>query len=391
MLKKTIIPLKIKGCLSLPIFLLASNLFIVALASSAQAASESKPLLRSTEVSEIEAEGYAEAMQRQMISQSLDRPPEGATEKLGTLLQHAQESWISGSIESARENFSKMSEQALQEDWREPERETIVYAVLRLAQIAKNDLERDRLLRHAIVFSSDTHVDEELFPPPLLNRYQELKNTESEIAAKGSAQNRVRLRTLFKGASFVRLNGKKYSLDSDAELILQPGEYRISIFSDSSLPVSLQMSASEIANFKYTPTPLAFGTCEEPRLAATSTSVQVDVLFSKSCVRTWASNHWLSRDLQKNRSTRVDGEADGHQESATSVSGISGVIPTEWLPHPDESQGWPVQPSEKSVWGKKETWIWIGVTAIAAGTAYAIYQNQHPAKTRIEPNSSVIN
>ncbi len=366
-------------------------LLTVGFGTHAFGSSDAVPLLRSAEVTAVESEGFAEAMQRQLISQSLDQAPEGATDKLGILLQHAQESWLSGSIDSARENFAKMIEQALREDWRAPERETIVYAMMRLAQVSKNDFERDGILRRALVFAPDARIDEDLFPPPLVQRFQDLKNAGGEASERPSKKGviRIRLKSIFKSAEFVRINGKKYPLDSDLDLALWPGEYRVSVFSDFALPLVMIMSEDELLHFSYHPTLLASGTCREPKLNVASTSVKVDVLFAKGCVRTWELNHWLPRPLGE----RQNGSSETPKSDIEQLSSIpsNGTIPSEWLPHPEESPSWSGAPKETQLWEKKETWIWVGVTAVVAGAVYAIYQNQHPARTNIQPNSIEIN
>ena len=106
------------------------------------------PLVRGPGISQMFLETYAEAQARTTLADHLDlnRPGEEASNRIRTSIESAQRAWLAGSIESARSKFQGISGMAMDADWREPQREVIHYAHLRLAQSAKNSVERTRWL-----------------------------------------------------------------------------------------------------------------------------------------------------------------------------------------------------------------------------------------------------
>ena len=100
--------------------------------------------------------------------------PYSSDEPLKPLLVKAQFHFLKGSLAKAREIFTEIDELKLHQSWSLKNREYIVYAQLRLAQMARSKNKRSFWLRQAWEFDGNIEPDENLFPPPIVKEWMDL-------------------------------------------------------------------------------------------------------------------------------------------------------------------------------------------------------------------------
>lgn len=341
----------------------------ISLSLRSQAALESDhsiPLIRSASASQLEFEAYAHANGRKTYAEFLDRPSQSSSETLSRLVERAQEAWIDSSMVVAQNLFHEIANLAFESDWREPEREAIHYALLRLAQLTEPGAEQGRWLERANAFDWTRRADPSLFPPPLLERLQQVRESMAKRARP------VRLDKIFPDARVVRINGRRVDLKDRSAVQLPDAQYRVSAYSDAWPAVSQTLPLNELLSYSNRLKPLATGSCSSPAGGETAMSQwnAVDVYYEAGCLARREPSGWL----------KDNSNGSPAQPSLSQV--------------PDGSSlNWPSIPAEPSSRSSlsRRSWIWVGVSALALGAAYALYrehQKEAPASApapTIEP------
>lgn len=253
------------------------------------AASELNPLVAGPGVSNQNIRAYAEANSSLLYSDWLDtnRPSQELNTRLSELISKAQEAWVSGNIESARVHFRQITSLTLAGDWREPQREAILYSYLRMAQSAATPVEKGEWIEKSIHAFNDLIPDPELFPPPLIKNHSDSR----ERILKAStffepAQH-------FPGYRYFVVNGRRYEINEDLKIRLPEATYRISAYSDIYPEVTDIFSRTQLTVFKISLPRLASGTCREPE----SQLKNVSVLFLDDCLRKKSDGVWEQKNV----------------------------------------------------------------------------------------------
>ena len=193
-------------------------------------------------------------------------------EDMLSLLEQAQESFLKDHLKNSSEIFHSITQKAYEKDWSEEVRKIIFYSFLRLAQIEGKGEFPDSFIHSAVVFAFDLSPDETLFPPPLVEKLNEIKEKLPQLS--------FRLGKIFPNHEIVFINGKKHSLNE--EIRLPYGNYRVTALSSSHQAWSQVISLSELIRKKVTTASWVRGKCEFPDV---SQSVQsYEVLFPHSCI-----------------------------------------------------------------------------------------------------------
>lgn len=315
----------------------------------AQAAEENTPLVRGPGVSQETVEALAEAQGRTLLSDYLDlkRPGDEATGKLVRMVERAQSAWLSGAIESSRAVFKDIVKLALEEDWREPQREAIQYAMLRMAQSAPTATERADWIERAVVAFPDLHPDTDSFPPPLIETFN---STRTRVLALAPT---FRPFEHFPDHRYLLMNGKKFVISPELKIRLPKGQFRVTALSDSYGPLTEIMTSSQLMVFRLATRPLAGGTCTEPEGADLQKGVTgLTVVYSSDCLRTHARQGWLV-------------------QGADSIETKHAAFPQS-LEDP-----FPNHTAEPAVSSRTKTWIWVGLTVLAVGAGYVAYREMN--------------
>ena len=103
------------------------------------------------------------------------RPSSSAREKLVNDFADSQKAFLGTDSNLARTKLEFLISQIPNEDWSAAERQVFFKSAMRRAQLAINDPDMDIWLKHALTIGYELHPDHTLFPPPLIQRWQQLK------------------------------------------------------------------------------------------------------------------------------------------------------------------------------------------------------------------------
>lgn len=315
------------------------------------------PLIRGPGITQETLEAFAEAEGRTTLSDHLDllRPGENYVNRLRKLLEKAQSSWLSGSLKSAKQAFLEISELALKADWREPQRETIHYAYLRLAQMAQTEKEKDQWITKAVKTFPDLQADPSLFPPPLIEKFREIR-ANLLASAKAFAPY-----SQFKNGRYLLINGKRFALTPEIRIRLPDSTYRVTVLSDLHAPVTKILHRNELESFHPSLPDLANGTCQSPEGANLFRGVdQLAVLYSLDCVRIRSGNHWLPID---------EVQGDSHLR----VKDTQKILVS------------PIRPQSKNLFQDRKSWMYAGLVALAATAVILATQEVNKRGQKNEP------
>ena len=207
---------------------------------------------------------------------------------LRALLKQAQMDFLSHEPSYSKKSFQAIVEHIHAFDWNKEERKIIFYSLFRLAQLEKDLKRQTLLLKEALAFSMDLKVDKSLFPPPVTNRYAQIKQSATFVS--------VDLKKIFPLHSVVIINGRVYS--HQESLILPYGFYRVSALSTSHKPWTKVLSLSRLVVAKPNTKALAGGSCQNPILRDKSLKGHsLLILFPNFCV--WSSAVQLAKEQKK--------------------------------------------------------------------------------------------
>jgi len=309
-----------------------SKIISLLLVCAHASAAVERAVVAGPDVTDRELRDYVETHDRKTLSETLDtlRPGAAREELLRSRLERAQRAWLNGSVDQAKTSFTEIAEAAYSADWKDSQREAIMYAFLRLAQSCDSPLEKASWLERANRFAPDLEPDASLFPPPLLASFKEAR-------AKISIQSTpISFKDAFPGFRTVLIDGRKVDVESSAVARVPPGTHRITALDDRFAPITETLTAAQLGVFRVKGTLLA--TACESRVADVN-GIGVEVFDGERCPSSKA------------------------------------LVPQ--MPAPDFANV-PTEVSERP----KRNWLLIGAVALGAAAVYAI---AHQPKSAGEP------
>ena len=357
---------------------------LVSVSSAAMSLNEA-PVIRGPGVEQDRLEAYAAAEGRTTLSEQLDalRPAKEDSNNLRRLIEHAQTAWLSGNIDAGRAGFKEITNLTTSADWRESQREVIFYAYLRLSQSALSPLESEEWAEKAVRAFPDLKADASLFPPPVLKRVQEAHARQDALSRD------ISLAEHFPEYQIVLVNGKRYRLKNSAKIRIAPGTFRITALSDSRAPISEKMTASQLEVFHLSMPALANGNCLSPQINDISESANLFGAGSSEALTVLYPDH-CSRTRNQNTGW-LDANPEVAEMQLRNLSPLSQFASTSAHPSAEGSLRFPSAPESSEPLITKRGWIWIGVTTLALGAAYAIINHQQnesatTSAAQIEPS-----
>lgn len=320
--------------------------FTLALLSFDSALADQSPLLKAIEADQASFEAHAKADDRVTLAEYYDanRPTKLNAEKLTRLIERAQTAWVSGAIDQARTVFREIAALTYEDDWQEAHRETIAYAMLRLAQSAGSPLEASEWVEKVARSFPSFRPDEDLFPPPLVATFRETQGRLRSLAKD------VHLESAFRDYRFVLINGQKYRPQLKKTVRLAPGTYRITAFSDSRAPVFEKMTVQQLETYRAASPPLVIGNCQAPQFfRVPQVEGTISAYFGDRCIRT----------------------RDGQNKALTDFTTLTN---TPNLPLPTEPR--------RFLGLSKSSWVVVGITTVVVSAAIAL---DRATKTTVEP------
>jgi hypothetical protein len=195
--------------------------------------------------------------------------------RLLNLFAEAQKAFLGATKEEAKMHFSNLLALLMEEDWDRADREIFLQAYLRLAQLELDPSVQVQILTQAVLLGDGLNVPADLFPPPIVRRYSQLK---SEIPRQ-----QISPGFFADGWSTVLIDGKPCTKAACEGIPLLSNEVRVTFISDQWIPVSETVPASEINRSSPHRTAWVSGDCDHSAFHSQANFVQDKKAF-------WALN-----------------------------------------------------------------------------------------------------
>lgn len=305
------------------------NVVLMSLVTVQVAAAVERPVVAGPDIEDGELRSFVERADRRSLSEFLDanRPGTQFEERLRAKLEKAQRAWLNGSSEVAKEAFIDVTELGALADWRDSEREALLYSHLRLAQLSGTSLERAEWLAKGARLVTDLEPDSGLFPPPIV---AEFKDVRSKIATQSTA---IVFKDVFPGFRYVLIDGRKISLESATPTRISPGLHRITAWSDRHSPITEHMSSAQLGVFRIKVNPIV-ESCGAPTRTLEG-GLEVDVYDGPGCA------------------------------STVPTLSLTKAPDLNWAATPNEVKARP-----------RRDWLWIGAGVVASAVVFSVIRNQ---------------
>lgn len=201
--------------------------------------------------------------------------PNHLSKEVFNFLKSAQFEFLNGSLDKAKQFFSKIVNLHHKADWSKEERKIIHFSFLRLAQLEVDTKKKDQWLKQAMSFDHSSPINRTLFPPPLVKRYLLLKS-QRQIHVWQLPQKHGEF-------SKILINGQPIKSDSSF-FKSDNSEKRISFYSNTYSPIHLVITPERLQNYKLATTPLASGSCHNPQFNITASTRKDFIFFQKDCL-----------------------------------------------------------------------------------------------------------
>ena len=156
-------------------------------------------------------------------------------------------------LKNAGDYFHAIVKQAYDKDWNEESQRIIFYSFLRLFQIESKGSAPESFLHSAVLFAPELKPDEQIFPPPLIEKFKAIKSSVQGVD--------VRLKPIFPLHEILLINGKEVHLEK--KLNLPYGEYRITALSSSHKSWTRVISLSQLIRSKIITPSWIKGSCTQ--------------------------------------------------------------------------------------------------------------------------------
>lgn len=231
------------------------------------------------------------------ISQFLRHQPLDHIEALKADFLTAQKAFLESEIKMIQDQWLKVTQWAFKSDWNDEYRELIHTAYLRLAQSSSNAAESDQWLRIAIQYDDRFQPSTNLYPPPLITRYNQLKKTIPRTLLNLAS---------IKNISLILINGREYAVSKVTRYNIPTAEARVAYLSNSLAPQTRTMSTGDISNYSAKQTYMVAGDCANPKIQNEALlslkSRQLALVFPNNCIRMIKNGLLLENNSTKNDS-----------------------------------------------------------------------------------------
>lgn len=181
------------------------------------------------------------------------RTREISRQRLSTLINEAEEAFLKDGLEQARMRYELAFNARIDENWRTAEISMLRHAALRRAQIAESDQDQSQWLTRAAHVHTPEPIDEELFPPPLIQHY---KMTLKKLKAMP-----MDLQSQFPWGEYLLVDGRVFPVSRNTRILKDVLSHRFTVISNRFAPVSEVLTWTGFQTWKPSPEPLAQGTC----------------------------------------------------------------------------------------------------------------------------------
>lgn len=277
-------------------------------------------------------------------TQTLLRKTPAGRDNLLALFAEAQKSFLDNSKGEAQAKFQNLVSLLSTEDWSQSDRSIFQLAYLRLAQMELSPEKQDYWITRSLLAGEDISPDKNLFPPPLLRRWMQIRN---EIPRFTGFESWFR-----EGWNTVLINGIPCTKTSCQGWPMISEKVRLSFLSDQWIPQSKLVDGSELSSAKV------------PRIA-------------------WVDGSCARSEFHQDASALPDKKAfwgaacDRPPLVQAQQLNLQPVASNEPIPK--------MTIKEKAPAFYKSKWFWIGVGVVTAGIVIASSQKKDDKK---EPSTT---
>ncbi|NJL23918.1 MAG: hypothetical protein HC902_01170 [Calothrix sp. SM1_5_4] len=292
-------------------------------------------LLQSPDASDVEYQAVLRANpSNQSVVRHYERthPSPLQQERLLNRFAEAQRAFLKDPAEQARAAFIAVLELEHEDDWNPGSRELFLHALLRLAQIEKSETARDEWLARAVYWGDDLTPDRTLFPPPLLERWREVRNRNPRANPEVLLKN---------GWHALLINGRRCTPGNCPSYPPSETPVRLTLLSNVWQPQTMILPSRALQTFRPKETAWVHGDCGAYRLAAPARDLA-------------NSRPFFSLDCERGKEAAVNPRPVSSHDALTAGSHVS-------LPVPMPSQG----TNDNKFYRSKWFWAGIGTVAIA--------------------------
>lgn len=273
-------------------------------------------------------------------------PQQKARKVLIKALSEAQRAYFSASQEQAKQAFEIVAGLATQADWLYEDRKAIFQSLVRLAQLSREDGEKNRWLKAAKAFAPDLEPDAKLFPPPLLEDY--FQTPLETLTWKVSS---------LEGIDVVLINGRHYEIKPDTEISVSRSPQRVTFLSNSFWPQTKIISGQDLIHFQLETLPYVKGDCET-------------VVWPQPVAQNWLAYF--------PGSCVSDGRAVPEE-----IHNVD--LKPQWNPRSALAHSLPEKPKEVSQSWWRNKWLWVGIGVASAALIYQKINERDRSEEKYEP------
>lgn len=264
----------------------------------------------------------------------------------------ANDYFLNGSIEKAKEVFVQISDLQWSCDWKPKEREIIFESLLRLSQIPSSEGDQKKWMRSAVEFDPQGSPNSLLFPPPFVKDFEDTK--------KSLHFQTLSLAKYYDTYVKVYRNGRAFSVNKK-HIKIPNARARFTFVSDSHKPQTIVSDVSELQKKTIESSPYIHGDCKS---------------FQFQKPPTW------------NHDTRLffNPECIVESTSPSRLAETAVVTPSNTLEQQLRSE-----PSRlKPTWIERN-YLWVGAALVGAVLISAEMSNRKQTQTVITPSNSADN
>jgi hypothetical protein len=196
-------------------------------------------------------------------------------EMLASAFAKAQASFMQGSMIQAQEDFRAIISLVETDQWKEDEQSVFLLSYFRLAQLAHRPEETEDWLKQAVIWAPNGALDEKFFPPPLVEKFKQIKNSLPKLKVDFSA---------FAGDfNFLLLNGRTIPLAESLSETLPEGPLRATFISDTFQTITIETTTDLISNAAIERKPWVDGSCQKFQMHWQHSGSVAKPYFSRNC------------------------------------------------------------------------------------------------------------
>lgn len=220
------------------------------------------------------------------------------TDELTLRLEEAQSALINSDTQLTQKKFSEILNLWTETDWDKQHRQVFLYSALRLAQFSTGLKDRDHWVMVAVSTGLDIEPEAELFPPPILKQYGQLKSKVSKLNPSSVLKNT--------DWDAIIINGQICDRQRCPEFPINQFPARITWISDRYQPVHENSETSRIAENGFVAPKgsklWVEGDCSQPKISSGEFNLgETTPFFDRSCGKAKPifpqSAHELSKPL----------------------------------------------------------------------------------------------